>query len=248
MPRDATHGYTVLAITSLALLGSVLGKPFVRSQCLVPQGLYTESKLLFWIRKPLPRNTGTVSEETQLDVCKTIDFSKDQNWVFACMPHAYSLLLLCARWHHHSKWLRLPKIAMEENHSPYYWKTSSKYNLCSILTFVCLLVFSLCQEFLKSVLWLWHWGRQARQILYTHTHTQGKPDIQYLEINSVKRFGKFIVHAKTFKRHLGSGKSLNSFPFIFFFHFVFYLWSYWSFLFPGDQNEGNLSSTYISSC
>lgn len=170
VPRDATHGYTVLAITSLALLGSVLGKPFVRSQCLVPQGLYTESKLLFWIRKPLPRNTGTVSEETQLDVCKTIDFSKDQNWVFACMPHADSLLLLCARWHHHSKWLRLPKIAMEENHSPYYWKTSSKYNLCSILTFVCLLCFLPVPGVLEVCTVIVTLG-QTSQANTLHTHT-----------------------------------------------------------------------------
>lgn len=55
----------------------------------------------------------------------------------------------------------------------------------------------------------------GKYFIHTHTHTlsPSKPDIRYLEINSVKRFGKFSVHAKTFKRHLGSSKSLNSFPF-----------------------------------
>lgn len=169
------------------------------------------------------------------------------------MPCACSLLPLPARWHHHSKWLRVPKTAMEENPSPHYWKSSSKHNLSSIPSFVCLLGF-LCVpgalEVCAMIVTLW----QTSQASTLHTHAPSKPDIRYLEINSVKSFGKFTVHAKTFKRHLGSSKSLNSFPFYFFFP----LWvNYWvkvasnqnrSFLVPADQNEGDLSSTYISRC
>lgn len=131
-------------------------------------------KLLFWMAKPLPRNTGMVSEETQLGGWKTTGFSEEPKWVFICMVRAGSLLPLCVRWHHHSK-TQTPLIVMEENPSPYYWKSNSKCNMCSILPFVfAFCVFSLCQELLKSVLWLWHWGRQVRQILHTHTHTRSE--------------------------------------------------------------------------
>ena len=187
-----------------------------------------------------------------LGVCKTIGFFKEQNKVFICVPHADSLLPLCARWHHRKKWLRLPKIAMEENSSPYYCKSSSKHNLCSILPFVCLLCFLHVPVVLEVCAMIMTLG-QTSQANTLRTHAPSKPDIRYLEINSVKRFGKFIVHAKTFKRHLGSSKNLSSFPLIFFTLF-FNCWvkvtsnQNGSFMFPVHQNEGILSSTYISRC
>lgn len=42
------------------------------------------------------------------------------------------------------------------------------------------------------------------------TGTLSRTDVQYLETNSVRRFGKLIVHAK---RLFGSSKGLNLFPF-----------------------------------
>lgn len=169
MPCDTTRDYTVLAITSFALLGSVLGKPFVRSQCLLPQGSHTESNLLCWITKPLPRNTATVSEETHLGVCKTTGVSKEQNWVFTRMPHADYILPLCAII---ASDFESSELLQRRTLIPITGK--AVLNISHALfypSFVCC-ISSLCQEFLKSVLWLWHWGRQARQVLHTHTHSE----------------------------------------------------------------------------
>lgn len=138
--------------------------------------------------------------------------------------------------------LKLPKLLWRRTHNTGKAVPNVIYALFYPLSAFC--VFSLCQEFLKSVLWLWHWDRQVRQILHTHTHTHApsKPDIRYLEINSVKRFGKVTVHAKTFKRHLGSRKKPQLISILFFFSFCLAVELVNSkqnglFLFPVDQNE-----------
>lgn len=248
MPRDTTRGYTVLAITSFALLGSVLGKPFVRSQRLVPQGSHTESKLLFWITKLPLRNTATVSEETQLGVCKTIGFSKEQNWAFTCMPHADSLLPLCAII---TSGLESPGLLQRRTLIPALLQKQFQIHAMLYSTLLLSAAFPSCARSSWSLCYGCDTGADKPGKYFTHTHALSKPDIRCLEINSVKRFGKFIVHAKTFKRHPGSSKSLKSLPFFFFTLFLtveLRLLQNGLFLFLVDQNEGNLSSAYISRC
>lgn len=175
-----------------------------------------QDKILFCIAKPLPRNTGTVSEETQSSVCKTLASPRSQTeFSFVCS-------VLAPSWHSvpgdtTTARLKTPQIAVEESPSAYQWKSSSKYNIMLSSTLCLLSVFSPCARSSWSLCYDCDIGTDKSGKFFTHTHTYthapSKPDIRYLEINSVKRFGKVTVHAKTFKRHLGSSKSLNSFPF-----------------------------------
>lgn len=188
-----------MALTGCTLLGTVLGKPFVRSHragqdfilhCKASPQKYKNS---FW-RNPA--------------------WCLQNHWLLWGAKLSFPLYVLC--------WLPPATLCQVTPPQPdwgspnccggqLYWKSHSKCNICSLLPFVCFLFppsarssCSLCCDCDIGA------DNQANA---SHTHAPSKPDIRYLEINSVKRFGKVTLHAKTFKRHLGSSKSLNSFSF-----------------------------------
>lgn len=123
----------------------------------------------------------------------------------------------------------------------YYWKSSSNVIHALFYPLSAFCVFSLCQEFLKSVLWLWHWGRQVRQILHTHTRSEQTRhpvfrNKQRKEIWESHCSCQDIQEASWFKQ-----KPRLIFIIIFFFT-LFNCWvstsnQNGSFLFPVDQSE-----------
>lgn len=156
------HGSAVLALTGCAVLGT--GQTLCDNQCLVPQG--RQAFFLHWKLSP------EIQEW----------FLKKARWVYAkplsSLRSQTEFSLVCsvllpfchlvpgdtttARF-------RLPKSLWRRTLEHITGKTVPNviYDLLYPLSAFC--VSSLCQEFLKSVLWLWHWGRRVRQIVHTHT-------------------------------------------------------------------------------